>query len=153
MLYASASAWVSVCAQAEPGASSAEHSASPLIPGGFVAPPKVLELDRFHVGFRFDPRVFALTRADDTLAAVERMLRKQLVDESRERFQLIVEIWAEATRNPHIAAICATFDAHVQGGLTAVIDGAKRNGLASPEIDTAFASLAQRRASIVAVMV
>jgi TetR/AcrR family transcriptional regulator, repressor for uid operon len=81
----------------------------------------------------------ALTRADDTLAAIERMLRKQLVAESRERFQLIVEIWAEATRNPHIAAICATFDAHVQGGLTAVIDSAKRNGLASPGIDTAFA--------------
>ena len=81
----------------------------------------------------------ALTRSDDIMEAIERMLRKQLVAEPRERFQLIVEIWAEATRNPHIAAICVTFDAHVQGGLTTVIDSAKRNGAAAPQIDTAFA--------------
>jgi TetR/AcrR family transcriptional regulator, repressor for uid operon len=81
----------------------------------------------------------ALTRSDDVFGGIERMLRKQLVAEPRERFQLIAEIWAEATRNPHIAAICATFDAHVQDGLTAVIDTAKRNGAAAPEIDTAFA--------------
>jgi TetR/AcrR family transcriptional regulator, repressor for uid operon len=81
----------------------------------------------------------ALTCSNDIFAAIERMLRKQLVAEPRERFQLIVEIWAEATRNPYIAAICVVFDAQVQGGLTSVIDSAKRNGAAAPEIDTAFA--------------
>jgi len=81
----------------------------------------------------------ALTRSDDLFGAIERMLRKQLVAEPRQRFQLVVEIWAEATRNPDIAAIGLAFDAQVHGGLTAVIDGAKRNGVAAPQIDTAFA--------------
>jgi TetR/AcrR family transcriptional regulator, repressor for uid operon len=81
----------------------------------------------------------ALTRSDDIFGAIERMLRKQLVAEPRERFQLIVEIWAEASRNPYIAAICVVFDQQVQSGLTSVIDSAKRNGLAAPEIDAAFA--------------
>ena len=84
----------------------------------------------------------ALTRSDDVFAAIERMLRKQLVDEPRERFQLIVEIWAEATRNPYIATICVVFDQQVQGGLTSVIDTAKHNGVAAPQIDTAFAARA-----------
>ena len=81
----------------------------------------------------------ALTRSDDIFGAIEHMLRKQLVAEPRERFQLIVEIWAEATRNPYIAAICLVFDGQVQGGLTSVIDSAKRSGAAAPQIDTTFA--------------
>jgi TetR/AcrR family transcriptional regulator, repressor for uid operon len=80
-----------------------------------------------------------LTRSDDIFGAIERMLRKQLVAEPRQRFQLVVEIWAEATRNPDVAAICLAFDAQVRGGLTAVINSAKRNGVAAPQIDTSFA--------------
>ena len=54
-------------------------------------------------------------------------------------FPVVETIWAEATRNPYIAAICLVFDGQVQGGLTSVVDSAKRSGAAAPQIDTAFA--------------
>jgi TetR/AcrR family transcriptional regulator, repressor for uid operon len=79
-----------------------------------------------------------LVAGGDPLSGIERLLRRHLVDEPRERFQMIVEIWAEATRKPEIAALCLGIDAHVRRGLAQVVESAKRLGVAPPDVDTDF---------------
>jgi AcrR family transcriptional regulator len=79
-----------------------------------------------------------LATCGDPLGAIELMLRKHLVEEPRERFQMIVEIWAEATRKPEIAELCVGIDSHVRGGLAQVVEGAKRMGLAPADVDVDF---------------
>src|ERR1700741_232438 len=41
---------------------------------------------------------------DDVVAGIEALLRRRLIEEPRENLGLIVEVWAEAARNPAIAA-------------------------------------------------
>ena len=74
----------------------------------------------------------------DPLGGIEMMLRRQLVEEPRERFQMIVEIWAEATRKPGIAELCLGIDSHVRSGLAQVVEGAKRLGTAPADVDVDF---------------
>lgn len=82
--------------------------------------------------------VRTLVSCGDPLGGIEIMLRRHLVEEPRERFQMIVEIWAEATRKPEIAALCSGIDAHVRQGLAQVVESAKRLGVAPADIDTDF---------------
>src|SRR5947209_2656068 len=42
---------------------------------------------------------------DDVVAGIEALLRRRLIAEPRENLGVIVEVWAEAGRNPAIAAI------------------------------------------------
>jgi TetR/AcrR family transcriptional repressor of uid operon len=81
----------------------------------------------------------ALARSDDILAHLERMLRHKLIAEPRERFQLAVEIWAEATRNPAIAAIMHEIDGAVRAALAGMIAGARQRGRIAPGVDADFA--------------
>jgi len=80
-----------------------------------------------------------LAAARDVVGAIERMLRKRLIEEPREPLQLIVEIWAESTRNPVIAAIQSKVDGLVRERLLATVEAAKRLGAAAPGIDVDFA--------------
>src|SRR5262245_35543941 len=82
--------------------------------------------------------VRTLLSCGDPLSGIELMLRQHLVNEPRERFQMIVEIWAEASRNPAIAELCIGIDSHVRRGLAQVIDSAKNLGIAPANIDTDF---------------
>jgi TetR/AcrR family transcriptional regulator, repressor for uid operon len=82
--------------------------------------------------------VQTLVACGNPLAGIEMLLRQHLVEEPRERFQMIVEIWAEATRKPEIANLCNGIDGYVRGGLAQVIEAAKRLGLAPADVDTDF---------------
>jgi TetR/AcrR family transcriptional regulator, repressor for uid operon len=81
----------------------------------------------------------ALARADDIVAQMERMLRSKLIAEPRQRFQLVLEIWAEATRNPTIAAMMLRVDAEVRDALAAMVASARERGLIAPQVDADFA--------------
>jgi TetR/AcrR family transcriptional regulator, repressor for uid operon len=80
-----------------------------------------------------------LAAAGDVVGAIEQVLTKRLVEEPRERLQLMVEIWAESARNPVIASIQSKIDAVVRERLLATVEAAKRSGAAAPGIDVDFA--------------
>ena len=70
----------------------------------------------------------AFAGADSVIAAMAQGLRKNLLEKPREKMQMILEIWAEAGRNPAIAALCDTIDANVHAGLTGPRRGRERQG-------------------------
>jgi len=76
-----------------------------------------------------------LAGSGDLFAAIGQMLRKRLVGLPRERIQLVMEIWAESSRNPVIAAIRGEIDALVRSRLLALVAAAKRDGLAAADLD------------------
>jgi len=76
-----------------------------------------------------------LAGSDNLFEAMALVLRKRLIDLPRDRLQLGMEIWAESTRNPAIAAIRSEVDAVVQARLGAVVASAKRQGLAAVDLD------------------
>ncbi|HEY8566315.1 MAG TPA: TetR/AcrR family transcriptional regulator [Beijerinckiaceae bacterium] len=80
-----------------------------------------------------------LSGGGDLIALFAAMARKHLVEEPRERAALILEIWAEASRNPDIAAISAEFERGLKAGLAAVIEAGKVKGDVPASVDTAFA--------------
>lgn len=82
-----------------------------------------------------------LAEADDFHATFMRLVRKHFEEEPRERAVLCLEIWAEATRNPHFAAITAEFDADVVERLTAVFERAKAHGDVEASVDPRLAAL------------
>jgi len=84
----------------------------------------------------------ALANSDDIAGAMDLMLRKHLIEKPRAAIQLVVEIWAEATRNPEIAAMCSGVDSELRSGLKQVVIGAKRRGIAAPDLDEDFAARA-----------
>ncbi len=65
-------------------------------------------------------------------------LREHVVGKPREKARLIVEMWAEAGRNPRVAAITRAIDADVLNGLERLMDAAKAAGVASPRLDPSF---------------
>jgi AcrR family transcriptional regulator len=67
----------------------------------------------------------ALASAPDLLQALGAMLLQHLVEEPVWRTQLIVEIWAEAARNPAIAAMCGSIDVDVRKHLLFLVAGAQ----------------------------
>jgi AcrR family transcriptional regulator len=81
----------------------------------------------------------ALAASGNILMGAERMLRKQLVAEPRERCRMVVQIWAEATRDSAIAEMGRRLDTEIRRGLAAMVDAGKRRGAVAPDLDTAFA--------------
>ena len=76
-----------------------------------------------------------LGEADDVLAAFGRVAAKHLVDAPREKAALCVEIWAEATRNPEVAALSAGFEREVRDHLVGVLAAARGRGLVAAGVD------------------
>jgi AcrR family transcriptional regulator len=74
--------------------------------------------DRADIGMGFA----AMMTASDPFAAFEAMARHHLVDEPRERAILVAEIWAEAARNPRIAAIGKALDDDIRARLTDFVE-------------------------------
>jgi TetR/AcrR family transcriptional repressor of uid operon len=65
-------------------------------------------------------------------------MRKHVLAKPPEKARLLVEIWAEAGRNPRVAAMTRAIDAEVLARLEKLLDAAKASGAASPELDSHF---------------
>ncbi len=79
-----------------------------------------------------------LARNGDITEAMRAGLREHVVGKPPEKARLIVEIWAEAGRNPRVAAITQAIDADVINGLERLMDAAKAAGAASSKLDSRF---------------
>jgi TetR/AcrR family transcriptional regulator, repressor for uid operon len=65
-------------------------------------------------------------------------VRKHVLARPPAKARMIVEIWAEAGRNPRVAEITRTIDDDVMAGLEQLMDAAKAAGSASPRLDSRF---------------
>ena len=85
-------------------------------------------------------QAFAELMADNRhiMEAVRYGLRKHVLAKSPEKARLLVEIWAEAGRNPRVAAMTRAIDTEVLARLEKLIDAAKASGAASPELNSHF---------------
>ena len=81
-----------------------------------------------------------LAGAKSMVAAFEASLYELLAAKTPEKARLLVEIWAEATRNPAIAAISRSVDADIVGRIAKVVEIAKERGEAAADIDSAAAA-------------
>jgi TetR/AcrR family transcriptional regulator, repressor for uid operon len=82
-----------------------------------------------------------LARNGDIAEGMRAGLREHVVGKAPEKARLIVEIWAEAGRNPRVAAITRAIDADVIKGLERLMDAAKAAGAASAKLDSRFGAL------------
>jgi AcrR family transcriptional regulator len=85
-------------------------------------------------------RAFAELMADkgDIMEAMCAALRRHVLEKPPEKARLIVEIWAEAGRNPKVAALSRQIDDDVLAGVEKLMDAAKAAGVASPTLDSRF---------------
>jgi len=65
-------------------------------------------------------------------------LRKHVLGKPPEKARLLVEIWAEAGRNPRVAELTRGIDAEVRARVEGLIDAAKVAGVAAPRLDSRF---------------
>ena len=77
----------------------------------------------------------AMGNAPDFLTAFEVMGRKHLIEQPREKAILVVEIWSEASRNPHVATMCRALDGEVVTAMRMLFESAKVAGMISPATD------------------
>jgi len=82
----------------------------------------------------------ALAQSGDVLAAMADGIRQHLLEKPRQKMLMILEIWAEAGRNPKIAAMGRAIDADVIRGLTMLVEAAKARGQAHASVDPAAAA-------------
>lgn len=73
--------------------------------------------------------------SEDFLDAFASLARKHFEDEPRERAILCLEIWAEATRNPAVAAMSRDFDCDIVGRLSDLFRQAQGRGAIAPGLD------------------
>jgi AcrR family transcriptional regulator len=85
-------------------------------------------------------RAFAELMADNRniMHAFTAGLRQHVLDKPPEKARLITEMWAEAGRNPRVAAITRSIDVDVVAGIERLMEAAKAAGVASPELDSRF---------------
>src|ERR1700751_531702 len=65
-------------------------------------------------------------------------LRKHVLGKPPEKARLLVEIWAEAGRNPRVAEVTRGIDAEVRACVEGLIEAAKLAGMAAPQLDSRF---------------
>ncbi|WP_332700370.1 TetR/AcrR family transcriptional regulator [Bosea sp. (in: a-proteobacteria)] len=71
------------------------------------------------------------------LDQLEELGRLHLVNKPREKSVIALQIWAEATRNPEMAQMCAGIDGTVEQGLAAAVAVARENGELPVNLDQA----------------
>jgi TetR/AcrR family transcriptional repressor of uid operon len=81
-----------------------------------------------------------LAESGNVMAAMASGIRDKLLGEPRQKMQMVLEIWAEAGRNPTIASLCGAIDEDVRQGLTKLIGAAKAKGEAAATVDPEFAA-------------
>ncbi len=74
----------------------------------------------------------------DFLTAFRELGRRHFNDDMRGKAQLGLEIWAEATRNPAVAAFQTEFDRGLTEQFVAAFDAAKAAGAINPAVDSHF---------------
>jgi len=79
-----------------------------------------------------------LTQNADIVQAITAGLRDHVFSKPPEKARMIVEIWAEAGRNPRVAEISRAIDVDVLAGIEKLMDAAKAAGVASPRLDSRF---------------
>lgn len=72
----------------------------------------------------------------DFMTAFAALGRRHFEDEPREKAVLCLEIWSEATRNPHFGRLTSDCAADVIGRLSQLLDGAKAAGTIAPALDS-----------------
>jgi len=85
-------------------------------------------------------QAFAELMADNRhiMEAMRYGLRKHVLAKPPEKARLLVEIWAEAGRNPRVAQMTRAVDAEVRARVEQLIDAAKAAGAASARLDSRF---------------
>ncbi len=79
---------------------------------------------------------FAQTgREPNFLAAFGALARKYFIDEPHNCSVMALEIWAESTRNPEIAALSQGVVGQVRSGMTAVFETARERGAVPATLD------------------
>lgn len=73
--------------------------------------------------------------AGNLLDQLEALARRHMVDAPREKAIIALQIWAEASRNPGMARMCADIDGTVMEGLAAAVAGAKASGELPANLD------------------
>jgi TetR/AcrR family transcriptional repressor of uid operon len=86
---------------------------------------------------RFSDDFKDVAQSSDVMGSFIALGRKHFIESPRERCVQFMEIWAEATRNPDVAAICATVDREVNDLMISVLDAAKASGQIPHTIDSA----------------
>ena len=82
----------------------------------------------------------AVAHSDNLLATLETLLRDNVVNRPLHKTVLILEVAAEAARNPRIAEMIRANDADVLSGLAGLVSAAKGLGQAAAELDPWFAA-------------
>ena len=77
----------------------------------------------------------SIAEGGSVFAAFEAGLHEHFASRTRDKARLLVEIWAEAARNPAIASMSLGVDADIIGKIAHVIQLAKDRGEAAPAID------------------
>ena len=96
------------------------------------------ELDQARRAESFAAFADLMARNGDLTEAMRKGLREHIFGKPPGKARLIVEIWAEAGRNPRVAEITRAIDADVLIGLERLMDVAKAAGAASPALDSRF---------------
>src|ERR1700734_828161 len=96
------------------------------------------ELDQARRAESFAAFADLMARNRDLTQAMRKGLRDHVWGKPPGKARLIVEIWAEAGRNPRVAGIPRAIDADVLIGLERLMDVAKAAGAASPALDSRF---------------
>ena len=96
------------------------------------------ELDQARRAESFAAFADLMARNGDLTEAMRKGLREHVFGKLPGKARLIVEIWAEAGRNPRVAEITRAIDADVLIGLERLMDVAKAAGAASPALDSCF---------------
>lgn len=78
----------------------------------------------------------ALNAGEPSLDNFEALGRKHLVHEPSWRMAMIVELWAEAARNPVVRSICSGCEATLYKNMTDFIERARLAGIVPPGIVT-----------------
>jgi AcrR family transcriptional regulator len=80
----------------------------------------------------------ALVSRTDVVEALVLTIKENVFASPREKAQLIVEIWAEAGRNPRVAEITRQYDAATFEGLCKLLNEAKAEQMLSIHLDVEF---------------
>jgi AcrR family transcriptional regulator len=100
------------------------------------------ERDRVSLGREFSELG---STTGDFLAAFRALGRKHFEEANTAKAKLCLEIWAEATRNPAIAALQADFDNTLVEQLAAAFERAKGSGFVHPSVNArAVASIVSK---------
>lgn len=85
---------------------------------------------------RFAAEFQHVGEAADVMGELVALGHRHFVEEPRSRCVQFLEIWAEASRNPGIALVCAGIDGEINNRIVSIIEAAKTAGQVPEEVDS-----------------